>query len=222
MAFVAGIPAAPFRAVSVTRTSGAVCSAAAPKIQSVVERRVASFAYDATTRFAAAARRPTPAPVRQFVSTTIKAVSVNEKAPEFSLPDQNGNTVSLADFKGKKNIVLFFYPKDDTPGCTAEACAFRDSYEQFASADTVVLGISSDSASSHKTFASKYNLNFPLLADTTGSVRKAFNVPGAMFGMLPGRVTYVIDKEGTVRLVFDSAFKFQDHVAESLKILKQF
>ncbi|TVQ43340.1 MAG: peroxiredoxin [Gloeocapsa sp. DLM2.Bin57] len=146
-------------------------------------------------------------------------VKVGDRAPDFALTSQSGQTVKLSDFLGKKNVVLYFYPKDDTPGCTAESCAFRDSYEVFSEVGAEVIGISGDSVDSHVRFAGKYNLPFTLLSDQNNQVRKLFGVPATMF-ILPGRVTYVIDKEGIVRHIFDSMLDFKAHVEESLQILK--
>jgi peroxiredoxin Q/BCP len=146
-------------------------------------------------------------------------LAVGDKAPAFSLKDQNGATVSLADFSGRKNVVVYFYPKDDTPGCTKESCTFRDQYTAFTDIGAVVLGISSDSEQSHRAFAEKYRLPFPLLADTGGNVRKAFQVPKSL-GLLPGRVTFVIDKNGVVRHVFNSQLNPTKHVDEALGVLK--
>lgn len=141
-------------------------------------------------------------------------------APDFSLPDQDGKMVSLKSFRGQKAVVLYFYPKDNTAGCTAEACAFRDSYEVFKEAGAEVIGISSDSESSHSEFASHHQLPFILLSDSGGKVRKQFGVPTTL-GLLPGRVTYVIDKEGIVRHMFNSQFLATKHVEEALKVLKK-
>ncbi len=146
-------------------------------------------------------------------------VQVGDKAPDFTLPAQSGETVQLKDFIGKKNIVLYFYPKDNTPGCTAEACTFRDSYEVFKDAGAEVIGISSDSTDSHEQFASRYQLPFILVSDKGGVVRKRYGVPST-FGLLPGRVTYIIDKEGIVRQVFSSQLNAKKHVDEALKTLQ--
>lgn len=145
--------------------------------------------------------------------------AVGHIAPDFTLPDHSGKPVSLQDFRGQKAVVLYFYPKDNTPGCTAEACAFRDSYEVFQQAGAEVIGVSSDSEGSHQQFASRYNLPFILLSDAGGKVRKQYEVP-ATFGLLPGRVTYVIDKEGVVRHMFNSQFLAAKHVEEAVKVLK--
>jgi len=147
------------------------------------------------------------------------AIAVGDKAPDITLPDASGNLVSLKDFQGQKTVVLYFYPKDDTPGCTKEACSFRDSYTVFQEAGAEVIGVSSDDAASHRKFADRYQLPFTLLSDTNNQARKAFGVP-ATLGLLPGRVTYVIDKTGTVRHIFNSQLNFQGHIDESLKIVK--
>ena len=147
-------------------------------------------------------------------------VNIGDSAPDFILSSQTGTPVSLKDFRGQKSIVLYFYPKDGTPGCTTESCAFRDSYEVFRDAGAEVIGISSDSADSHKQFASKYQLPFTLLSDTSSQVRKLYGVP-ATFGLLPGRVTYIIDKNGIVQHIFNSQLNFKGHVEEALKTLQE-
>ena len=149
--------------------------------------------------------------------TTLK---IGDRAPDFTLPSQDGKPVSLADFRGKNAVVLFFYPKDESPICTKEACSFRDAYEDFVQAGATVIGVSSDSAESHQSFAEHHRLPFLLLADTDGSLRKSFGVPKTL-GVMPGRVTYVIDKEGTVRLLFNSQLSAAEHVAEALKMVRQ-
>ena len=147
------------------------------------------------------------------------AVKPGDRAPDFSLPDASGRMVGLADFRGKKPVVLYFYPKDDTPGCTKEACSFRDQYEDFTTAGAEVMGVSSDSGESHRKFAEKYRLPFTLLSDRDGQVRKRYGVP-ATLGLLPGRVTFVIDKDGVVRHVFNSQLQATRHVEESLEALR--
>lgn len=147
------------------------------------------------------------------------AVQVGDMAPDFTLTSQTGESVSLKDFQGKKSVVLYFYPKDDTPGCTAEACAFRDSYQVFKEAGAEVIGISSDTTQSHQQFVKKYDLPFILLSDTENKVRQLYGVPATLW-ILPGRVTYVIDQEGVVRHLFDSMLEFQRHVEEALTTLK--
>ncbi len=146
-------------------------------------------------------------------------LSAGARAPEFRLNNQNGKAVSLADFRGRKNVVVYFYPKDDTPGCTKESCAFRDHFEAFVDAGAEVIGISSDSEASHKAFAAKHRLPFSLLSDAGGKVRGAFGVP-ATLGLLPGRVTYVIDRQGVIRHAFNSQLQATKHVDEALAVLK--
>ena len=148
------------------------------------------------------------------------SVQIGDTAPDFTLPSQSGEPVSLKDFIGKKSVVLYFYPKDDTPGCTAEACAFRDSYEVFKEAGAEVIGVSDDSSASHQKFASKYSLPFILVSDTGKQLRKLYGVPSTL-GLLPGRVTYIIDKNGTVRHIFNSQFNFKGHIEEALKTLRE-
>jgi thioredoxin-dependent peroxiredoxin len=147
------------------------------------------------------------------------AIKVGDKAPDFTLTSQKGTPVNLKDYIGKKNVVLYFYPKDDTPGCTAEACAFRDTYEVFTDAGAEVIGVSVDTSQSHQQFANKYQLPFTLLSDTENKVRQLYGVPATLF-VLPGRVTYVIDKQGIVRHIFDSMLNFKAHVEEALKTLQ--
>jgi thioredoxin-dependent peroxiredoxin len=146
-------------------------------------------------------------------------VKVGSVAPDFTLPSQSGVMVNFKDFIGTKPVVLFFYPKDDTPGCTKEACAFRDDYDQFEKLDAEVIGISSDSVESHRRFAKKHDLPFTLLSDEVGQVRKRYGVRNS-FGLFPGRVTYVIDEEGVVRLIFSSQLGVEQHVEEALKALQ--
>lgn len=154
------------------------------------------------------------------MKTAGKGVQVGDKAPDFTLPSQTGTPVRLADYQGKQVVVLYFYPKDNTPGCTAEACAFRDSHEVFAEAGAAVIGVSSDSVDSHGTFANRHELPFVLLSDSGGAVRKQYRVP-ATLGILPGRVTYVIDPAGVVRHVFSSMTRIDQHVAEALTVVRQ-
>jgi peroxiredoxin Q/BCP len=146
-------------------------------------------------------------------------IQVGDAAPGFTLPNQDGSPVALKDLLQKGPVVLYFYPKDDTPGCTAEACSFRDAYEDFKDAGAEVVGISSDSAGKHRAFADKHRLPFVLVSDEAGAVRKLFGVPKSL-GLFPGRVTYVIDPGGVVRHVFDSQLNPTKHVAEALSILR--
>lgn len=149
----------------------------------------------------------------------MKTVSVGDTAPDFRLPALRGGEVALSDFRGKKNVVLFFYPKDDSPGCTVEACTFRDAYEDFVDAGAELIGISSDSLDDHARFASRHNLPMQLVADAGGKVRAAYGVKSTL-GLIPGRETFIIDKAGVVRHVFRSQLRFKNHVAESLAVLQ--
>ncbi|KAB1203187.1 Peroxiredoxin Q, chloroplastic [Morella rubra] len=139
--------------------------------------------------------------------------------PPFALKDQDGRNVNLSKFKGKP-VVVYFYPADETPGCTKQACAFRDSYEKFKKAGAEVVGISGDDPSSHKAFAKKYKLPFTLLSDEGNKVRKEWGVPADLFGTLPGRQTYVLDKNGVVQLVYNNQFQPEKHIDETLKLLQ--
>ena len=147
-------------------------------------------------------------------------VSVGDEAPDFILPSHTGDNIRLSDFRDRSAVVLFFYPKDNTRGCTAEVCAFRDSYEVFTEAGAQVIGVSSDSISSHEHFAGKHNLQFALLSDSGGHLRKAYGVPTTM-GLIPGRVTFVIDKQGKVRHVFNSQVNIGGHIDGALKVVKE-
>ena len=149
-----------------------------------------------------------------------RGVQVGDKAPDFTLPSQSGEDVRLYDRLGERVVVLYFYPKDNTGGCTAEACAFRDSYDVFREAGAEVIGVSSDSADKHAGFASKHSLPFTLLSDRGGQVRKTYGVPAAL-GFIPGRVTYVIDRSGTVLLVFNSMTNISKHVSDALATVRQ-
>jgi len=131
--------------------------------------------------------------------------------PHFELQDQSGRTVRSSDLTGKGPFVIYFYPHDETPGCTAQACSFRDAFESFTDAGAAVIGISSDPPDSHMRFAQRHRLPFTLLSDPDGEVRKAFGVPRTL-GLLPGRVTYIFDREGVLRHVFDSQMRTSDHV----------
>jgi thioredoxin-dependent peroxiredoxin len=152
------------------------------------------------------------------VRQTNDDVGVGSKAPDFTLPSQSGEMVSLKEFLGEKVVILYFYPKDDTPGCTKEACAFRDEHEEFGKLDAEVIGVSSDSVESHRRFAEKHDLSFTLLSDEGGKVRKLYGVSNT-FGIFPGRVTYVIDEAGVVRHVFSSQIGAVKHVEGALKSL---
>ena len=149
-----------------------------------------------------------------------RGIGVGDKAPDFTLPSQSGEQVRLQDRIGQGVVVLYFYPKDETSGCTREACAFRDSHEVFTDAGAEVIGVSSDSVDKHAAFATHHKLPFTLLSDEGGKVRKAYGVPAAL-GFIPGRVTYVIDRDGTVRHVFNSMTNINGHVNDALEVVRQ-
>lgn len=147
-------------------------------------------------------------------------IKVGSTVPSFSLKDQNGLNFNINSVKGKKNLVIYFYPKDDSPGCTKEACSFRDQFEVFNKQDALIIGISGQSVKSHLEFAKKHRLNYTLLSDEENKVRKLFGVPTSFLGLLPGRVTYIVDKKGEVVFVFNSQLNAEKHIEEALRILK--
>lgn len=151
-------------------------------------------------------------------------LEAGQKAPEFTVKDQDGNPVSLRDFSGRK-VVLYFYPKDDTPGCTREACAFRDNFPNFQKIDAVVLGVSVDGQKAHRKFVDKYELPFTILVDEEKKIVEAYGVWGLkkFMGkeyMGTNRVTYLIDEEGTIEKVWPKV-KPETHAAEVLDWLQQ-
>ena len=150
----------------------------------------------------------------------MKKIEVGDTIPDITLKDQDGKPFNLKSETKGKNVVLYFYPMDDTRGCTAEACSFRDQINDFIDANTAVVGISGQSEESHKKFADKNNLPFTLLSDKGNKIRKMFGVPSNFFGLFPGRVTYVINKEHKVVYIFNSQTKIQDHIDNSLNILR--
>jgi peroxiredoxin len=148
-----------------------------------------------------------------------RTLHVGDLAPDFNLPTTTGSTFKLSEHRGHP-VVLYFYPKDGSSGCTKEACSFRDQYQDFRDLGAEVIGISSDDAASHRKFTDKYELPFPLLSDKDGQLRKQYAVPRAVLGLLPGRVTYVLDSEGRVRYVFNSLTEANDHVLNAKSILR--
>ena len=148
------------------------------------------------------------------------ALQVGDKVPKFSAIDTNGNVFESDTIVGKKSLVIYFYPKDDTRVCTEQACSFRDQYEDFKALGAEVIGVSSDSAKSHQKFTKQYKLPFILLSDSDKKLRRLFGVPNDLLGLIPGRVTYVIDKEGIIRLVFNSMLG-KIHIEKALEILKR-
>ncbi len=148
------------------------------------------------------------------------SLKVGDIVPYFELNDQKGELFKSDTVIGQKPAVVYFYPKDETPGCTAEACSFRDSYEDFKDLGAEVIGISSDSIGSHKRFAERHRLPFILLADTKKKVQRLFKLPKLLFGLYTKRITFVIDKEGKVVYVHDSLLA-TSHIKKALKALKQ-
>lgn len=142
-------------------------------------------------------------------------MNVGDHAPDFVLPDQNGTPVRLSQIAPGKTLVVFFYPKDGSPVCTMEACSFRDSQHAFAGANAQVVGISSDGVDSHRKFAEGNHLDFPLLSDHDGAARKLWHVPGTL-GILPGRVTYVLDAGGVVRHMYSAQLEASRHAITAL------
>ncbi len=148
------------------------------------------------------------------------ALQVGDKIPEFSAKDSKGNDFDSASVVGKKPVVFYFYPKDNTPGCTAQACSFRDQYEDFKDWGAEVIGISSDSIASHEKFVQQYKLPFILLSDNDKKIRKLFGVKPGLLGLIPGRVTHVADKNGISQLIFDS-MNATNHIPKALETIKK-
>ena len=141
--------------------------------------------------------------------------------PDIALEGPEGKPVQLRELTGSRALVLYFYPKDDTPGCTVEACSFRDHYQDFTDAGADVVGVSSDGSDSHARFVAKYKLPFKLLTDRDGKAREAFGVKPSFLGLLPGRVTFVIDRDAKVRFAFDSQLRASAHVSEALRVVRE-
>jgi peroxiredoxin Q/BCP len=151
-------------------------------------------------------------------TTSRQDLAVGSKAPDVALVNVDGKPVHLSDYIGKGPIVLYFYPKDNTTGCTMEACAFRDSYAAFTDAGVEVIGVSKDSPESHRDFAARQRLPFVLLTDKDGSATKTYGAETA-FGLIRGRVTFVIDREGIIRHRFSDMMNAPQHVKEALAML---
>jgi peroxiredoxin Q/BCP len=147
------------------------------------------------------------------------SVLIGDFAPAFNLIDQNGDEFYLKEFIGKERIIIYFYPKDETPGCVAEACGFRDNFDEFANLNSKVIGISKDSVRSHAKFAKHHNLPYVLLSDPKKEVVNLYGVESSLLGLLPGRKTFIIDKKGIVTHIFDYQFKAKQHVTDTLKAL---
>lgn len=211
---------------SSSATSAVSCRCALPrtangvshnnKLRGSVGLRQSSFVADQTSKAFAVG----VAKARGGALHTACKIEEGQKAPDFTLKDQNNRDISLSRFRGKP-VVLYFYPKDDTPGCTKQACYFRDSYEVYKKAGADVVGISSDSPESHKAFADKHNLPFTLLTDKDGALRKQFGIGNDFLGALPGRQTYLLDGQGTVKLVYNNQFMPEKHVSETLRVIEK-
>lgn len=156
-----------------------------------------------------------------LTAQTVNKIKVGSHVPAFKLPDQDGKIFDIKSVLGKKNLVIYFYPKDETSGCTTEACSFRDKFDVFKSHDAEIIGISGDGVASHKKFATKYHLTFTLLADEGNNIRKLFGVPSSMMGTVPGRVTYVVNKKGIVIHIFNSLTQPEKHIQEAITALKE-
>lgn len=148
------------------------------------------------------------------------ALKVGDVVPAFSAKNTEGDLFESQSIVGVKPVVIYFYPKDDTPGCTTQACSFRDQYEDFKALGAEVIGISGDSITAHQKFANKYKLPFVLLSDEGKTIRQLFGVPTTLFGLLPGRVTYVVDKRGVIRLIFDQMAP-KSHITKALDMIKK-
>ena len=148
------------------------------------------------------------------------ALKVGDTIPNFTSKDSNGALFESKNFIGQKPVVIYFYPKDNTPGCTAQACSFRDQYQDFQDLGAEVIGISSDSEASHQQFSKQYKLPFILLSDNDKKIRNLFGVPSGLFGLIPGRVTYVTDKQGVIKMIFDSVLATK-HIPKALEAIKR-
>jgi peroxiredoxin Q/BCP len=148
------------------------------------------------------------------------ALKIGDKIPDFKAKDAEGNTFDSESVVGIKPVVFYFYPKDDTYVCTQQACSFRDQYEDFTDLGAEVIGISGDTTASHQKFTSKYKLPFTLLSDANKKIRNLFGVPTVLFGLLPGRVTYVVDEKGIIRLQFDN-LSGKIHIEKALDTLRK-
>lgn len=148
------------------------------------------------------------------------ALQIGDSAPPFELKNQEGLPVNISDLLGSKALVIYFYPKNFTPGCTAQACSFRDQYQDFKDAGALVLGISTDNVASHKRFQQKHKLPFDTLSDPRGKVRKKYGVKSELLGLLPGRETFVISKKGIIEMRFNSMLAAK-HIPKALKIVRE-
>lgn len=148
------------------------------------------------------------------------ALKTGDTVPKFTAKEASGAIFESDSVIGKKAVIIYFYPKDDTPQCTAQACGFRDNYAEFVDLGVEIIGVSSDDVNSHQEFIRKYNLPFLLLSDSDKALRKLFGVPSAFLGLLPGRVTYLLDKNGVIQMVFDSVLGMK-HVKKMIEKLTE-
>jgi peroxiredoxin Q/BCP len=149
-----------------------------------------------------------------------KLLKQGDVLPDVTLTGAGNQPVRLKDLVGQKVLVVYFYPRDDSPGCTVQACGLRDQYEDFVAAGAEVVGISGDSVASHQGFAAKHRLPFVLLSDEKGQAREAFGVGASFLGMLPGRVTFVVDRQGIVQDSFESQLRVGEHVRRALELVR--
>jgi peroxiredoxin Q/BCP len=149
-------------------------------------------------------------------------IKTGDRFPEFTLPDHDNKPYSFPQDQKGSPLVLYFYPKDETPGCTKEACSFRDSHEQFMDEGVTVIGVSNDSPEKHRRFRKAHRLPFRLLSDRGNKLRKTVGVPSDLLGLLPGRVTYIIDGDGLVKKIINSQMNTERHIRESLQVIKSF
>ena len=147
------------------------------------------------------------------------SISIGDTCPSFSLQNQDGKIINIQDYIGSKNLIIYFYPKDNTPGCTKEACSFRDAMQELNTLDCAVFGISADSVESHKKFANQFRLTFHLLSDEGNAVRKTFKVSANLFGLIPGRVTYIVNKEGKIVHIINNQMNPDKHIEETIKTI---
>ncbi len=148
------------------------------------------------------------------------ALKIGDRIPNFKAKDSKGEDFDIQSVLGKCPLVIYFYPKDNTPGCTAQACSFRDQYEDFQDLGAEVIGISGDSVASHQKFSRQYKLPFILLSDYDKKIRALFGVPTNLFGLIPGRVTYVVDQNGIITMIFDS-MSAGIHIKKALAAIKK-
>jgi peroxiredoxin Q/BCP len=148
-------------------------------------------------------------------------MTIGTELPDFTLPDATGVMRAKKELSNGTYLVLFFYPKDNTPGCTKEVCAFRDAYQSFIDAGCEVVGISSDSVKSHALFADQHALPYPILSDVDGALRKTFKVPKKMFGLIPGRVTYIFDDKGKCIHITNDLLNAEKHITEALEVIQK-